>query len=111
MKYLLIAVTTYFLNFAAMASDAVEYRTNLTFSPESSALNAVTEMQIPKKYRSSGTVALFLNKDFSLESSEMEQLNPFMDTSIRVSDQVEWELRAIFVSITAHCILYHWDQC
>lgn len=68
MKYLLIAVTTYLLSFTAMASDAVEYRTELTFSLESSALNAVTEMQIPKKYRSSGTVALFLNKDFSVES-------------------------------------------
>jgi len=77
MKYLLIAVTTYFFSFAAMASDAVEYRTNLTFSPESSALNAVTEMLIPKKYRNNGTVALFLNKDFSVESVEGQHIESF----------------------------------
>ena len=77
MKYLLIAVTTYLLSFTAMASDAVEYRTELTFSLESSALNAVTEMQIPKKYRSSGTVALFLNKDFSVESVEGQHIESF----------------------------------
>lgn len=77
MKYLLIAVTTYLLSFTAMASDAVEYRTELTFSLESSALNAVTEMQIPKKYRSSGTVALFLNKDFSVESVEGQHIDSF----------------------------------
>lgn len=68
MKYLLIVVSMYFLSFATMASEAVEYRTELTFSPESSALYAVTEMQIPKKYRNSDTVTLFLNKDFSVES-------------------------------------------
>lgn len=77
MKYLLIAVTTYFLSSSTMASDAVEYRTELTFSPESSALNAVTEMQIPKKYRNSGIVALFLNKDLSVESVEGPHIENF----------------------------------
>ncbi|WP_417437097.1 hypothetical protein [Idiomarina abyssalis] len=77
MKYLLIVVTTYFLSFATMASEAVEYRTELTFSPKSSALHAVTEMQIPKKYRNSDTVTLFLNKDFSVESVEGQHIESF----------------------------------
>jgi len=67
-RNLLIAIMTYFFTFSVMALDIVEYRTELRFSLENSALNAVTEIQIPKKYRNSGTVALFLNKDFSVES-------------------------------------------
>ena len=77
MRYLLIAITTYFFTFAAMASEVVEYQTELTLLPDSSAFNAVTVMDIPEEYLASGTVALFLNKNFSVESITGPQVASF----------------------------------
>ena len=62
---------------ATAASDAVEYRTALTLSHEQSALRATTTLQIPQQYLSDGTVALFLNQDFSVESVQGPQVVGF----------------------------------
>ena len=77
MRHLLIAIMSCLFICVASATDTVGYRTQLTLSPEDSALNAVTTLQVPQHYLAGGSVALFLNQKFSVTSVSGAQVESY----------------------------------
>lgn len=77
MKHRVSALAFCLFSGAAMASEPVEYQTKLAFSPDNSALTAVTTLEIPVEQITNGAVALFLNQNFSVKSVTGENISSF----------------------------------